>query len=500
MSQTILSPATATKERRRRIRISLSPRKKSARKTRPSDPYPLPSPKLVLPSTSYTIEDCDLELDFSFWDDHNACFKPIETRELNDLIYALMNRYPQAESVFVSVPFCVVECMKEIPPESEQCFLAAGLVVVFHLIGEPYPFGVNFIGYRGSADAPHLPDDVERDLVPCHLPKLSSLEFIFNHVPSAIHVSTYPFQLLFELEETDISSFDSQLENLPERFGSLNVGYNNGPLLLKRHARAIVPNPTKIDGTYDTTNYLLPENGGKLRPGILLESVFSKRQEDGKSREVVLYSNSGVKISRQDEVRFTVASHGWDSAEDKTIYHGGQNVGKWERCVGEDIGLAEAEYDFSNEFLDLRITAKKLLRSSLLTFGQFVVIDSAYTGRQRMFYSGIRAGPKHPVLPPDAKEPYYGPSLQYRYLQIEQGIYAVRSEVINGEPKIREGVCGTPVVLQGRSKRDESFLIDGQVCGFMLWNDVKGYANDGRLYCYCQPVDPLIEEGWEVVN
>jgi hypothetical protein len=293
-----------------------------------------------------------------------------------------------------------------------------------------------------------------------------------NHVQFATHVSTHPFQLVFELEETDILSFNNRLENLPERFGNINVGYSNGSLLLKRHARTIAPNPAKIDGTYDTTNYLLSENGGKLRPGILLESMSSK-EHDEKSKEVLKYSNSGVKISRRNEVRFTVASHRWEETEDKTIYHCGQKIGEWKKCIGEDIGLAEAEYDFSNEFLDVGATAKKLLHSSLLTFGQFVVIDSAFTGQQRMFYSGIRAGLKRPTIPSNTSELYYGPSPNYSYLQIEQGIYAVRSEVINGEPKIREGVCGTPIVLQGRSKRDESFLMDGQVCGFMLWNDVK---------------------------
>jgi hypothetical protein len=417
-------------------------------------------------------------------------------------------RYPQAESVYVSVPFCVVECRKETPPESEQCFLAAGLVVVFHLIGEPYPFGVDFLGYRGSAEAPALPEEVERDLAPCRIPKISSLEIVFNYVPRAIHISSYAFQLLFELEETDVSSFDREIEHLPERFGSLNVGYNNGPLLFKRHARVITPSPAKMDGTCDNTDYLLPENGGKLRPGILLESWFSKAEDHGDTtdendtdaKEVLLYSNSGVKISRRNEVRFTVASHGWEDVNDKTIYHGGQKVGTWERRVGEDIGLVTSDYEFSNEFLDVGATATKLLHSALLTFGQFVVIDSAYTGRQRMFYSGIRAGPKNPVMPHDAKHPYYGPSPNYRHLQIEQGIYAVRSEVINGEPKIREGVCGTPIVVQGKSNWDESLLSHGLVCGFMLWNDVRGYANDGRLYSYCQTTDPLIDEGWEIQN
>ena len=293
-------------------------------KLRPSDTYPLP-PKLVPQLTSYTIEDGDLDIDFSFWDDQKSCFKPIGTQKLDILINAMMHRYPQAESVYISVPFCVCECSKEVPPESKQCLLA----VVFHLIGEPYPFGVDFIGYGGSGEAPPLPDEVYRNLTPSHIPKLSSLEFIFNYVPSATHVSTYPFQLLFELEETNIPSFNSQLENLPERFGSLNIGYNNGPLL-KRHTRTIAHNSVKKHGTYDTINYLLPENGGKLRPGIPLESMSSKEQEDGKLEEVIMYSNSGVKISRHDEVRFTVASHRWEDIEDKTIYHNGQKVGNRE--------------------------------------------------------------------------------------------------------------------------------------------------------------------------
>jgi hypothetical protein len=117
-----------------------------------------------------------------------------------------------------------------------------------------------------------------------------------------------------------------------------------------------------------------------------------------------------------------------------------------------------------------------------------------------MFCAGIRAGPKNPVMPLDTRQADYGPSPNYRYLQIEQGIYAVRSEVINGEPRIREGVCGTPIVVQGKSKQDESFLPHGLICGFMLWNDVEGYVNEGRLYSYCQTVDALIDDGWEIQN
>jgi hypothetical protein len=79
-------------------------------------------------------------------------------------------------------------------------------------------------------------------------------------------------------------------------------------------------------------------------------------------------------------------------------------------------------------------------------------------------------------MPRNTKHLYYSPSPKYRCLQIEQGIYAARSEVINGDPKIREGVCGTPIVVQGKSKWDDSLLSNLRVY------DVKGYANDGQPY------------------
>jgi hypothetical protein len=316
-------------------------------------------------------------------------------------------------------------------------------------------------------------------------------------IPEASHISSYPFQLVFEIVPMDVVSFNALVETLPERMGGLNIGYVNGALLAKRHAGVIRQDPSKIDGTIDTTNYLLAENGGTLRPGVLLESRSSQIDGDQAGGDVVAWTNSGVKISRRDETLFIVATHGWEHVDDKAVYHAGQRVGLLQRCVGEDIGMATIEVPFSKEFLDLRCTAQKLYHSSLLTFGMFVVIDSAFTGRQRMFFAGIRAGPQRPKK---VGSTYVRPSSNYRCLQLEQGIYAVRSNVINGDPKIRGGTCGTPVVVQGKSKQDESLLSSGLVCGFMSWNDVTGYSNDGRLFCYCQTVDPLIEEGWEVKN
>jgi hypothetical protein len=53
-------------------------------------------------------------------------------------------------------------------------------------------------------------------------------------------------------------------------------------------------------------------------------------KNDKDAKRFLLYPNSDVKISRRNEVRFTVSSHGLEGVNDKTIYHGGQTVGTWE--------------------------------------------------------------------------------------------------------------------------------------------------------------------------
>jgi hypothetical protein len=57
---------------------------------------------------------------------------------------------------------------------------------------------------------------------------------------------------------------------------------------------------------------------------------------------------------------------------------------------------SRTDYPFSNKFLDIDVQAKRLIHSSLLEFGEVVVIDSAYTSRQRMRLLGLRTGEKRP--------------------------------------------------------------------------------------------------------
>jgi hypothetical protein len=221
-----------------------------------------------------------------------------------------------------------------------------------------------------------------------------------------------------------------------------------------------------------------------LRPGVLLECIGNVGDDGTITGD--MFTNTGVKVCKEGSQRFTCARHGWDKVAEIDVYHAGTKVGVIPEALGEDIGLVETPFSFSNTFLDVNTTAQKLLHSSLLKFGQYFVVDSAFTSRQRVRCFGVRTGLRQP--PP-------GPSPHTRYAVVNQGLCSVCSPVINSE---RLGMCGTPLVLSGEYLEDESYLRHGHIAGFMLWTDIKGYDDAGKLYAHCQACDPLINEGWEV--
>jgi hypothetical protein len=493
-STAVLTPSALYTPMRfnRRKRLSISP-KKHRPKPCMSDLYPVPSSTHKEDTESYEDKNIDLPLGFSFWDDENRCFKPITTAERQKLSQELCTRYPQVEAITISIPFVIIECRESIPPVDQQVFMAAGLVCVYIVEGGTLPFGSEYIGYYGEGEMPSdVPEHVSRDIRPFHIPKLSTFEYIHKMIPDATHVSSYPMQLVIELDAMSPKDFEKKLMSLPSGIGRLSIGYVNGKLLVHpSQALLKAPDPTHLEGDCDDTDYLSPENGGSLRPGVLLESK-GIMLDDG-TNDGIMQTNTGVKVCRQGQVRFTCAKHGWDKPSiDNAVYHGNRNVGTITEIYGEDVGLVTTQYSFSNELLDLNIHAKRLLHSSLIPFGEFAVIDSAYTSRQRMRLFGVRTGKKR------APENYVGPQTPYEYVTVDQGIFSVQAAAINREPRIRDGVCGTPIIHQGMALSDQSALEHGEVLGFMHYTDVVGFNNDSRLYSYGQVVDPLIEDGWEI--
>ena len=62
------------------------------------------------------------------------------------LLTVLRNHFPAVLSVMPVAPFLVIECNKVVPGTARTPFLIAGLIACFVVQGDPYPFGIDFIG------------------------------------------------------------------------------------------------------------------------------------------------------------------------------------------------------------------------------------------------------------------------------------------------------------------------------------------------------------------
>ena len=85
-----------------------------------------------------------------------------------------------------------------------------------------------------------VPDFVWKDLKPFHIRRLATPEWIYETIPHATHVSSFPQQLVVELEQMDDEQFETVLKLLPDTIGGLNVGYINGMMLVKKQVECFI--------------------------------------------------------------------------------------------------------------------------------------------------------------------------------------------------------------------------------------------------------------------
>ena len=101
---------------------------------------------------------------------------------------------------------------------------------------------------------------------------------------------------------------------------------------------------------------------------------------------------------------------------------------------------------------NLVIQAKSFLHSIQIKYNAYVLTDSCFTGVQNLRSIGIGTGADRRLPTADTGEQStHGPLPD---LKIAQGIYACKSAVIPREPVIRERVCGTPLILGGKNRRE----------------------------------------------
>lgn len=381
-----------------------------------------------------------------------------------------------------------------------------------------------------------LEDNLYADLEPFVIPKTETLSAIMNqHFPQALAISFINHRIVVELEEVSPEEHWKRLGSLPcEISETVALRYHNGLIHGQELKRSKEPNPTKFDGQYDDTDYA--KTGGCFYPGAMLSS---------KNNTLI---SAGILLQKQEERRLTVAIHCWDKQLESSVELGYENYtikqGDWadgtvvgtvtERIGSSDIGLAKVDKPFSNRFLDLDGSASSLFHSrDMKSVNEVFWIDSFVTGPQRLASNGTR------VLKANmrAKELFGDPSALLgprKYVELVQGIYSTSAPEINGEPKIREGVCGAAVIrgrLRRPAPRNETLVGQGssptpsgrglekpspadsatplrrrftdegtgEVAGFMHWSDIQSVYNGGELLCFADVVDGLIEDGWSVV-
>ena len=133
------------------------------------------------------------QTDITFFDQQTNQFKLRQPEEIDQLFWLLRKHFPGVIAVMPVLPFLIIEC-STVPDPAKQPFMIADLVAVFMNEGGPYPFGADFIGEMSGAkqdDPTTVPASVVGDLKPFHIPSLTTFDWLFNRIPTAIFISPH---------------------------------------------------------------------------------------------------------------------------------------------------------------------------------------------------------------------------------------------------------------------------------------------------------------------
>ncbi|KAI9750636.1 MAG: hypothetical protein M4579_006383 [Chaenotheca gracillima] len=405
----------------------------------------------------------------------------------------------EAIAITYSGPFLIIEC-ENLPAPDERPFLVADCIAVWKRDDERFQSDLAYYGEMAVGPPGDLPEDVAADLQCFCTPRAETLDAVARLLfPEALAVSYITTSVIVELPLTDLATFGDRLESLPNFIGNSTVGltFVNGPLVISARRHRNNPHTIYVEGDYDDTDYVCKTNC--LYPGSMIKS-----SEDN-------MTSAGIAVSKGPETRLTVAMHGWDEELDREpndlgdpndfkVYQADTLVGNVVSRQGKtDIGLATIAkgVSFNQRFLDVDCTPRKLLHSSQLKFQDVFVLDSPSTGKQPLLFLGMRRAYETGRSTEDA-------NIQddsFPHLKSQQLVFATNSPEISGMPKIRDGVCGSALVRQRKAGSKECILSQGEVAAFMTWSELAApNESSDRLTCFCDSVNSLIEDGWEVAQ
>jgi hypothetical protein len=219
-----------------------------------------------------------------------------------------IGKYFDAEAVMdngttVVITDARVHC--EPPP-----FLVGGKLAVFLGVDEPLPFGCcTALGDPAGTPetgALYLGGTLQTELQRGEFPSLDSFAQLLDVSPEAEAISFVHGAFLYEYPEADEETHRLRTLALPLRINNCPVSTLNGPIMLRKHLRrSLQPMPqTLSDEIWDDSQYEV------LRPGVKLSGIEGE----------LCRTCAGVLVEKGDEVRLTVAEHGFAPAT-PTAYH-----------------------------------------------------------------------------------------------------------------------------------------------------------------------------------
>ncbi len=525
MATPFVDAVTLTPVRIKKIRPSLSPLKSPKEvqpKTRALSEV-LEKKPLMSANAEYDHSTAALNFqEFSFWG-RDKVHKAINlSNEHRDALFKYLAEHFGAVAIEISLPFLIIECAPNLPPESERPFSVAGAISIWAKPGD-FKLSFSLIGERGRGPRLTLSEKLATDLHQMESPDPETLLALARaHFEDAIAISYLWDRVLVELPTQSNKQFLDCLGNLPDAFtnAAVNLDFHNGPLPFTERKRLVKPDAADLEGpstVADTSDYV--KHCGAFYPGSMIRAVDSDGRDIGSV-------SAGILVEKGLMRKLTVSYHCWEplvtrnpekfgtaDTEFCKILQGvpGTNVGfVHERIRNTDIALAKLlpSVQFHNAFMEIEAQVKRLLPSSEISIGDEFLIDSFVTGKRRLRCLGSRFrleckanARRHPslkgpedLLPPDDNI----------YISLRQGIYASNENNIPGNPKIRAGVCGAALLrcfqYSNRQRDTDSVLKDGEIAGIMHFADLQSKGQLDTFLCYADSFDDLAAEGWKVVQ
>jgi hypothetical protein len=433
--------------------------------------------------------------EFTLLDDEGE--SPPAGSEWDYLLFQYLQKHFGVADMSILPPFLILRC-ETLPEPDLRPFTISRYIAVWLDMDEPMPPIIpGLMGGQIDYDKfIEVDESLEAGLKPAALPKPETLlKLLEVHFPNAVAISRIFSSIVVEF---DPETWKKTLESLPCAFRGLpfDLAYTNGMIANAEFKRLKRPRPgTLKDMVVDDSDYV--SESGSFNPGAML---CSDRDDT---------VTAGIMVQKGTENRLAVALPAWDDEYKKVpsklgdpqhfrVKQGATDVGYITELIpSTDIGLAKLSQglSFSNRFLEIDAIAKVLIPWEEVQYRDQFCIDSYTAGRQFLVCAGTRVLSKKKSEdfvkgrkdnPPDGK--YTIPS---------QGIFATNDPKILSTLELRAGICGCALLRIGRRNETLNRADRGEICGIMHWADLQmKYSAQGNFFAFANPVDPLINHGW----